>query len=174
MPKHGRFSETQTPYRFSEASAFDLPGFQIRLRQAIGTMSVNKFAEKGEGISESNLRKYLSGTIPRLDKATAIASASGVSLDWLATGQASHEKDAAEPAPASEDMMVLMLDVVEGLGQHLQERGVTQMVPPHKHRMLVELIAREMIRRQKAGADESTNVVDISDFRKLVDLAVSE
>ena len=126
------------------------------------------FAAQCPGVTEGMLRKYISGTMPGLDKAVGIAHAGGVSLDWLAMG-------GADPTPSSgtaavEAAIDLMLDVVQGLGEYLQERGVPQPVPPQKHRTLVEIIAREMMEKQ--SLEESPKVVDLSKFRQLVDLAV--
>jgi transcriptional regulator with XRE-family HTH domain len=61
-------------------------GFAERLRLALEGESVNAFARKCE-ISESLVRKYLSGAMPGLDKAVIMARSAGVSLDWLATGR---------------------------------------------------------------------------------------
>ncbi len=48
--------------------------------------STNAFA-KHVGITESLVRKYLSGGTPGLDKAVQIARAKNVSVEWLATGE---------------------------------------------------------------------------------------
>lgn len=48
--------------------------------------SANAFAKK-VGIGGSLLRKYLAGGNPGLDKVLQIAQRSGVSLEWLATGE---------------------------------------------------------------------------------------
>ncbi len=56
------------------------------LSALIGSQSVLSFA-RACGIAESVLRTYLhDGRMPPLDKALAIATAAGVSLDWLAGG----------------------------------------------------------------------------------------
>jgi hypothetical protein len=60
-------------------------GLAERIRSLVGRRSVARFA-KDCGIGESLMRSYLSGAMPGLDKAAAIARAGGVSLDWLATG----------------------------------------------------------------------------------------
>lgn len=70
----------------SELAIFNPDLFSERLRVAIGSESTNKFALKC-GISESLVRKYLAGSIPGFDKATAMARAAGVSLEWLAGGE---------------------------------------------------------------------------------------
>ncbi|WP_010324346.1 LexA family transcriptional regulator [Marinobacterium stanieri] len=67
----------------SELGAFNSELFSERLRLAIGSESINKFASKC-GFSESLVRKYLSGSIPGFDKAAVMARAAGVSLEWLA------------------------------------------------------------------------------------------
>ncbi|WP_448093585.1 LexA family transcriptional regulator [Pseudomonas lini] len=65
----------------------DIDGFGERLKQAIGTDKPYAFAKKC-GISESLVRKYLSGaSIPSVGKAWAMAKAAEVSLDWLAGGE---------------------------------------------------------------------------------------
>ena len=62
--------------------------FSDRLKLAIGDESTNAFAKKCE-LRESTVRGYLSGSMPSLDKAMAIARAAGVSLQWLASGEGS-------------------------------------------------------------------------------------
>jgi len=62
-------------------------GFGERLKQAIGADKPYAFAKKC-GVSESLLRKYLSGaSVPSVEKAWAMAKTAGVSLDWLAGGE---------------------------------------------------------------------------------------
>lgn len=60
-------------------------GFSARLKELIGDEPANRFAREAE-IGESLLRKYLAGATPGLDKVVAIATAKGVSLEWLARG----------------------------------------------------------------------------------------
>lgn len=60
-------------------------GFSERLKIAIGSGSINAFAKKCE-IRESSIRGYLSGSMPGVDKAAALARAANVNLEWLATG----------------------------------------------------------------------------------------
>lgn len=60
--------------------------FNDRLRQLIGTDSVNAFRLKC-GIGDSTFRKYLKGTTPGLDKVISIAEAANVNIEWLATGK---------------------------------------------------------------------------------------
>lgn len=67
-----------------EGLNFDL--MEDRLKFALSGESVNSFAKKC-GLSESLLRKYLSGATPGLDKAVTIAKAAKIELLWLATGE---------------------------------------------------------------------------------------
>ncbi|EMQ6642021.1 helix-turn-helix transcriptional regulator [Pseudomonas aeruginosa] len=63
-------------------------GFAGRLKEAIGATTPYAFAKKC-GISESLVRKYLSGdSLPSIERAWVMARAAGVSLDWLADGSA--------------------------------------------------------------------------------------
>jgi gp16 family phage-associated protein len=57
-----------------------------RLRETIGDEPVCAFARRS-GVSEADLWSYLNdGHTPSLEKASAIARAGGVRLEWLATG----------------------------------------------------------------------------------------
>lgn len=61
-------------------------GIAERLNELLGKSSVNAFALKC-GIPESSMRKYLGGSIPGLTVADQIASANGVRLKWLSSGE---------------------------------------------------------------------------------------
>lgn len=61
-------------------------GFTKRLRDVVDVMGVPSLAEKA-GISDTLIRKYLSGSMPGLIKAIAISEAAGVNLQWLALGE---------------------------------------------------------------------------------------
>ncbi|MEW6416194.1 MAG: helix-turn-helix transcriptional regulator, partial [Pseudomonadota bacterium] len=76
-----------------------------RIREVIGDQFVSAFARKC-GISEAVIRTYINdGRMPPLNKAASIASAGGVTVDWLATGrEPKYRRDvvaaaSAEPAP---------------------------------------------------------------------------
>lgn len=61
--------------------------FASRLAELIAEhRSANAFARHA-GVTESLVRKYLSGGMPGLDKAVQIARASKVRVEWLATGE---------------------------------------------------------------------------------------
>ena len=59
--------------------------FSEQLKLLIANESVNSFAKKCE-LSESGIRSYLQGTLPKIDAAIKIANANSVSLDWLISG----------------------------------------------------------------------------------------
>lgn len=80
-------------------------GFAKRLRQALEGDSVNAFAKKC-GLSESLVRKYLSGSLPGLDKASLMAQQLNVTVDWLATGRGPMRPDAVIETPEGERIAV--------------------------------------------------------------------
>lgn len=63
-----------------------------RIKTLMGNLSESAFAQKCK-IPLSTMRKYLSGSTPGLDKASQIAEANGVSLEWLATGKQPTKSD---------------------------------------------------------------------------------
>ena len=76
-----------------KVSPMNFDGFSGRLKEALGSTTPYAFAKKC-GISESLVRKYLSGSsLPSIERAWVMARAAGVSLDWLADGSA--------PSPAA-------------------------------------------------------------------------
>lgn len=64
------------------------------VRQAGGTRAVSQKA----GIPPSTLHNYLSGQEMKLSQVVALASATGVRLDWLVSGDGPMRTDLAEPA----------------------------------------------------------------------------
>jgi len=71
-------------------------GFAARLSELIGSESRAKFAARS-GISEGVIRRYEAGSQPGLINLLKIAEATGVTVNWLATGEG--EKMALPPAP---------------------------------------------------------------------------
>jgi transcriptional regulator with XRE-family HTH domain len=58
-----------------------------RIAEAIGDEPVKAFARRC-GVPESSIRDYVNrGKMPGLETAATIASATGVTIDWLATGR---------------------------------------------------------------------------------------
>lgn len=87
-----------------------------RLRTLVGHRSVREFSRL-TGIGNTTLQKYLDGAVPGLDKASQIARACDVSLEWLATG-ASPSRVVSLPADALAGGMVPvpLLDVRPSAG----------------------------------------------------------
>ena len=63
----------------------DIDGFGDRVKELIGSESVQSFAQKC-GIPGSSLRNYLNGRVPGIDIAAKIANATGSPLEWLISG----------------------------------------------------------------------------------------
>ncbi|MFN4325199.1 MAG: hypothetical protein ACK4FP_04865 [Azonexus sp.] len=99
-------SASSRPIRNPETDAF-----VTRLKEVIGGRKIVWFAKEC-GLPESNIRTYLAGRLPSIDKAAAIAAAGGVTVDWLATGkgpktraEARALEAAAEPAPGEAELL---------------------------------------------------------------------
>ncbi|MGF1707473.1 helix-turn-helix domain-containing protein [Enterovibrio baiacu] len=75
--------------------------FPERLKEIIGTATLKDFAA-AVGISQGGLRKYLppARSVPSFDKVARFARYSGVSLEWLSTGEG--EKYALESNSSQE------------------------------------------------------------------------
>lgn len=92
--------------------------FAQRLKEVIGERKIVWFAKEC-GLPESNIRSYLSGKFPGIDKAAAMAEAGGVTLDWLATGRLpktrAELKTASKPRDAGrEDTFRIAVEAVQG------------------------------------------------------------
>lgn len=82
-------------------------GFSERLKIAIGSESTNAFAKRCE-LRESTIRGYLSGSMPSVDKAVALAQAANVNLEWLATGEGSMRADEKADEASLEDEFAMV------------------------------------------------------------------
>lgn len=104
-----------------EAEAGDEPnmGLAGRLRWLMGNETHAAFARRC-GIGKSTMRKYLAGSDPSTQRAVRMASANGVSVDWLATGrepaaEATLEATAPEADTVPAATCDLLLQVVQRL-----------------------------------------------------------
>ncbi|KAA6184237.1 helix-turn-helix transcriptional regulator [Thiohalocapsa marina] len=96
-----------------DRASWDGEGFPDRLTRAKGRLTPAAFAQKC-GISETVLRKYLSGvSVPGADKLTEIARVAGVSLTWLATGEGA--PDGVDNVLDTDLLRTVMAGVEEGL-----------------------------------------------------------
>lgn len=83
-------------------------GFKERLEELVEEFeSPHAFSKKVQ-ISDSMIRKYLSGSMPGLDKLVVIAERTGVTLDWLARGVGPMKLGLQEDAPASGGGMLMI------------------------------------------------------------------
>lgn len=134
-----------------ETSGGDAGSLAIRLKAVIGDGSVAAFSRKC-GLAESVLRTYLKdGRIPPLDKALAIATAAGVSVDWLAGGRALRVAEARAvyaPLPVRGQLETgstsLPLDavVLEGILKAVLEGRGADATPEQLAALVVDLYRR--------------------------------
>ncbi|MCP1726349.1 transcriptional regulator with XRE-family HTH domain [Natronospira proteinivora] len=124
--------------------------FPHRLRQAIGPRSVLSFA-RACGLSDSLVRKYLSGSLPGLGNALVMAREAGVSLEWLATGRewvAPRESSEADPKA----YLTRMEEVIAFSRLQFQRRGIE--LPPESEAKVIRVIYEAYVRdgREMDGA----------------------
>ena len=86
-------------------------GLSKRLKDAIGSESINSFAKRSS-LSEGTVRNIIvNGVMPRLDNLIAMANTAGVTVEWLATGRGAKtyaqaaSNDADLSNPPSEPLM---------------------------------------------------------------------
>lgn len=105
--------------------------FVDRLKLVLGRESVNSFAKRAE-IPEGSMRQYLGGSIPGADKATKIAAAGSVLLDWLLTGEGPMKADGPGTGALdlSEFRLIPRLDVQpsSGFGSLVAEEAAVEML----------------------------------------------
>lgn len=120
--------------------------FGERLRQAMKGESNNSFAKRC-GMSERVIRNYLDGsTYPSIDRLAILANVSGVSLEWLVSGQLDSDKNAdsdisakkEEATPASEKQLQAWVEILERMKPEEREAvidkvfryGITALLAP--------------------------------------------
>lgn len=104
--------------------SYSTAGFSDRLRSIIKPDSVLSFSKKC-GLSDSLMRKYLSGSLPGLENLLKIATTSGVSLEWLATDKGPIRRE-TQPKDLNEFAYVDLIDVTlsAGGGAFVYSEGV--------------------------------------------------
>ncbi|NJK63114.1 MAG: helix-turn-helix transcriptional regulator [Synechococcaceae cyanobacterium SM2_3_1] len=89
------------------------PGtLRYRLRQIIGNSTILHFAKR-IGVPDSTMRKYLNGHQPTADRLVTIAEATGISLQWLLTGEGPQYLDSEEEEEKDPEMVSIPLHDVE-------------------------------------------------------------
>ena len=130
-----------------------------RLKMLIRPESVASFAKRC-GLAESVLRAYISdGRMPSLDKALAIATVGGVTLDWLATGRGRRvtgqvlavDTTASGNTGDAEGQQTPTLDavVLEGILKAVLEAQGERATPEHLAALTVDLYQHAMILDQR-------------------------
>jgi phage repressor protein C with HTH and peptisase S24 domain len=90
-----------------------------RLRWLIGDESIYHFAVRC-GLPDSTLRKYLRGSQPTADRLALIGRCTGVSVDWLVTGEGEAYPSEQGRGVAQEQLVRLPLhDIAAGAGDGL-------------------------------------------------------
>lgn len=124
-----------------------------------------QFAKKS-GISDSLIRKYLSGSLPGMDKLIALAEAGGVRVGWLATGELPMRPGEAPPqataAPAMdldalEDVITKVRTMVRNKRPDLSPRAEARII-----RLVYEFLIKQGETMDEAALD---NVIELAAFR---------
>lgn len=119
--------------------------FSDRLEQLIGNRSI-RAAAKDWGLSFSTLNNYLKkGTEPALKVAQSIAAAEGVSLEWLARGEANRHS-LREPEDTYDTRNVS--------GNRAAWNSIYDSLSDHESEMLIKTIHRRGIYTMLSIADD--------------------
>ncbi len=96
-----------------------------RLQQILGDEAPYHFANRC-GIPDSTIRKYLGGTQPTADRLALISRCTGVSADWLVSGEGPMFR------PSGDDELVRLpihdISAGAGLGTHVEEEEVEDVI----------------------------------------------
>lgn len=171
---NNRNKNQSSSVRSSDSSSSGKPKSELplRLKEIIGNESVAAFARRC-GFGESLLRKYLDGASPSIDKITAIASAAGVTIDWLATGKGfkwlrdlseaqeslkgrqKESESESTPLDDRERLKIAIEAVEEGLAI------IRKKMPPDKKAELV-LAAYDLISESENSHEKVVNLIKLS------------
>lgn len=123
-----------------------MSAFVDRLKGLIGSDSVTAFSRKVE-IGNTTIQNYLEGSLPRIDKAAQIAAKTGVSLEWLITGESERDSTAEKSQGA--------------LGTQPEQKGtpMLQIVDP----AALEEGAFVLVPRMELRASAGTGLVPVSE-----------
>ena len=131
---------------------------RIREAMSLKCQSIRDFSEM-TGIPYPSLREYLAGKKkPGFDALASIVTATGVSADWLLTGEGSKTKG-AQTAPELD--VEMLSQTVEGVELLLKKMG-KKLAPEKKARVIV------MLYRSFAA---SQNQIDLATIREMIELA---
>lgn len=136
-----------------------LSHFDDRLKEAMAAKwpTIKDFSE-ATGIPYPSLREYISGKKkPGMDALAAISSASGVSTDWLLTGEGSKFRgQAISSDPDSETLC----KTIEGL--ELLLKSMRRELPAEKKARIIVMLYRSFVAQHQ---------VDPAMIREMIELA---
>lgn len=126
------------------------PGLGERLRRVMGLFGDQDAAAHAAGVAVPTFRRWVEGTAdPSFLGLMRLAVGTGMSLDWLATGQGVMIPDLSQPAPSGQRPTAVSIDeallgnVVEGLGDFLAMESVH--LRPSRHARLIILLYRHLV-----------------------------
>jgi len=131
-------------------------GFASRLRKALnGRTAYSVWRETG--IAQSVMRKYLrGGTTPGVDKVFKLAQLTGVSIEWLVTGQGTMRSGKARPEQdTAPDGIVALTSNVESSARALVRAVYAAGGNPVPHDL-----RRVLLRRDKYGAGRPDRITE--------------
>lgn len=86
--KSGSYDEKKQPHSEENAVSFPDSGIETRISEVVGLFDTKKAAALAAGVGLSTLHRWIAGEgMPAFDSLAALASAKGVSLDWIAAGK---------------------------------------------------------------------------------------
>ncbi|MCS4503857.1 helix-turn-helix domain-containing protein [Arhodomonas aquaeolei] len=145
-------------------STWNSDAFSDRLKQAMGKRTAYSI-EQETGIAQSLVRKYLSGaSTPGTDKLVALAAATGVSVEWLATGREPVRAVGQAAATSSEVDLERLEEVIAKTRAKFKERNIN--LTPQAEARVICLIYDFYV-RQGAPMDAASleNVIELAAFR---------
>ncbi|EID4586480.1 helix-turn-helix transcriptional regulator [Salmonella enterica] len=129
-----------------------------RLKQAMNHkfMTIREFSE-ATNIPYPSLREYLSGKKrPGFDALASIVAATGVSADWLLTGEGSHFR---ADAPSTEPDDKLLTQIIEGVELLLVKMRKT--IPAEKKARIIVMLYRSF---------SAQHQIDPTTIRQMIEL----
>lgn len=129
-----------------------------RLKEAMNSkfMTIKEFSE-ATNIPYPSLREYLSGKKrPGFDALASIVVATGVSADWLLTGEGSQVRGSTEPAEPDD---ILLTQIIEGVELLLMKMHKT--IPAEKKARIIVMLYKSF---------SIKNQIDITTIRQMIDL----
>ena len=95
-----------------------------RISVCAKTVGGKKRLSEKTGVSEAQLYRYIGGTSkPTVEPLVKIAQASGVGIEWLATGKA-RKLPWEGPGGVLEINLVLLVNVIEAVEESIAKKGV--------------------------------------------------